>query len=59
MITLNVFRDESDSTLISVYKESSFYIYRTDTNTVIARGINGFEAAKAGANQIRKSHNLN
>ena len=35
-----------------------FYVYRTDTNQVLARGINGFEAAKDKANQLRKSMNL-
>jgi hypothetical protein len=39
-------------------EDSTFYIYRTDTNAVLARGIHGFEAAKARANQIRKTHNL-
>ena len=35
-----------------------FYVYRTDTNQVLARGIIGFEAAKDRANQLRKSLNL-
>jgi hypothetical protein len=35
-----------------------FYVYRTDNNQVLARGINGFEAAKDKANQLRKSMNL-
>lgn len=35
-----------------------FYVYRTDTNQVLARGITGFEAAKDRANQLRKSLNL-
>ena len=39
-------------------EDSTFYIYRTDTNAVLARGIQGFEAAKERANQIRKSHGL-
>jgi hypothetical protein len=39
-------------------EDSTFYIYRTDTNAVLARGIQGFEAAKARANQIRKTQNL-
>ena len=39
-------------------EDSTFYIYRTDTNAVLARGIQGFESAKARANQIRKTHNL-
>ena len=39
-------------------EEHSFYVYRTDTNAVLARGIQGFEAAKERANQLRKSHGL-
>ena len=58
MITFKDFRNKTDNILLSIYEESTFYIYRTDTNAVLARGINGFEAAKARANQIRKSHNL-
>ena len=43
---------------LTLDEESTFYIYRPDTNAVLARGIQGFEAAKERANQIRKSHNL-
>ena len=43
---------------LAVSEEHSFYIFRTDTNAVLARGIQGFEAAKAKANQPRKSHGL-
>lgn len=39
-------------------EESTFYIYRTDTNQVLARNIQGFENAKAAANEIRKKLNL-
>jgi len=39
-------------------EEHSFYVYRIDTNAVLARGIQGFEAAKERANQLRKSHGL-
>jgi hypothetical protein len=39
-------------------EDYTFYIYRTDTNAVLARGIQGFEAAKSRANQLRKSHGL-
>ena len=35
-----------------------FLIYRTDTGSVLARGIYGFEAAKAKANEIRKRYGL-
>ena len=58
MITFKDFRNKTKNILLSIYEESTFYIYRTDTNAVLARGINGFEAAKARANQIRKSHKL-
>jgi hypothetical protein len=39
-------------------EDYTFYIFRTDTNAVLAKGIQGFEAAKARANQLRKSHGL-
>ena len=39
-------------------EDYTFYVYRTDTNAVLARGIQGFEAAKSRANQLRKSHGL-
>ena len=39
-------------------EESTFYIYRTDTNQVLARNIQGFENAKAAANEIRKKLKL-
>ena len=35
-----------------------FLIYRTDTGAVLARGIYGFEQAKAKANEIRKRYGL-
>ena len=41
-----------------VNENHSFYVYRADTNQVLARGLDGFEAAKSRANQIRKQHNL-
>ena len=43
---------------LAIEEEHSFYIFRTDTNAVLARGIQGFEAAKSRANQLRKSHGL-
>jgi hypothetical protein len=39
-------------------EQSTFYVYRTDTNAVLARGIKGFESAKEKANQLRKSQGL-
>ena len=58
MITFKDFRNKTNIILLSIYEESAFYIYRTDTNAVLDRGINGFEAANARANQIRKIQNL-
>lgn len=43
---------------LAVSEAHSFYIFRTDTNAVLARGIQGFEAAKSRANELRKSHGL-
>ena len=43
---------------LAISEEHSFYIFRTDTNAVLARGIQGFEAAKSRANELRKSHGL-
>ena len=42
----------------AISEDHSFYVYRTDTNAVLARGIQGFEAAKSRANELRKSHGL-
>jgi len=39
-------------------EDYTFYVFRTDTNAVLAKGIQGFEAAKARASQLRKSHGL-
>jgi len=44
---------------LAISEDHSFYIFRTDTNAVLARGIQGFEAAKSRANELRKSHGLN
>jgi hypothetical protein len=41
-----------------IQEELSFYVYRSDTNGVLARGILGYEAAKERANQIRKQQGL-
>lgn len=35
-----------------------FYIFRTDNNQVLARGIEGFENAKQAATSLRKKHGL-
>jgi len=39
-------------------EESTFYIFRTDTQTVLAKGIKGYEQAKNTANRFRQSMNL-
>jgi len=39
-------------------QETKFYIFRTDTNQVLARGIEGYDAAKERANQLRHHHGL-
>jgi len=41
-----------------LFEDSTFYIYRTDTNAVLAAGIKGFEAAKRRASELRKSLGL-
>lgn len=38
--------------------ETTFYIFRTDNNAVLARGVDGYEAAKARANALRKQYGL-
>lgn len=38
--------------------ESTFYIFRTDNNAVLKKGIQGFENAKNEANSIRKKYGL-
>ena len=44
--------------VLHLKEDSTFYIFRTDNNAVLARGIQGFEAAKSKANELRKSHGL-
>lgn len=39
-------------------EESTFYIYRTDTNSVLVRGVQGFEQAKKRASDLRKRYQL-
>lgn len=39
-------------------RETRFYIYRTDNQQVLARDIEGYDAAKAKANHIRHQLNL-
>ena len=58
MITFREFRRRCELALERLDEENTFYIYRTDTNAVLARGIKGYEAAKDRASQIRQSHKL-
>jgi len=39
-------------------EESTFYIFRTDTQTVLAKGIKGYQQAKDRANRFRQAMNL-
>ena len=39
-------------------EENTFYVFRTDTQTVLVRGIVGYEQAKERANRFRKALNL-
>jgi len=48
----------SKSTLNQLLENYKFYVYRTDNSQVLARGIEGFDAAKEKANQLRKSLKL-
>ena len=43
---------------VAISEDHSFYIFRTDTNAVLATGVLGFEAAKSRANELRKRHGL-
>jgi hypothetical protein len=56
-------RDMSRSAILcesveALAEESTFYIFRTDTRTVLAKGIKGYEQAKNSANRFRQSMNL-
>jgi hypothetical protein len=58
MIAFKEFRQRCKYAQKMLHEENTFYIYRTDTNAVLARGIKGYEAAKERASQIRQSHKL-
>ena len=42
----------------NIGEENTFYVFRIDTQTVLAKGIQGYEAAKERANHFRKAMNL-
>ena len=44
--------------LIDLSEATTFYIYRTDNNSVLAHGLNGYDAAQNKANQLRKQLGL-
>ena len=41
-----------------IAEENTFYVFRTDTQTVLAKNIKGYEQAKNRANRFRQSMNL-
>jgi len=43
---------------VELAEENTFYVFRTDTQTVLAKGIRGYEMAKNRANRFRQSMNL-
>ena len=53
-----VLREQRYQTRLALLEDLSFYVFRTDTNAVLARGIQGFEAAKSKANDLRKQNGL-
>lgn len=54
----SVVKEQRERNQLSLLESLSFYVYRSDTNAILARGIIGFEAAKAAANKIRKAQGL-
>jgi len=56
-ITLREFQEKCLSGQ-ALSEEYSYYIFRTDTNAVLARGVSGFDAAKEKANELRKKFGL-
>ena len=43
---------------LSEERDTTFFIYRTDTNAILARNIRGYDAAKEKASAIRRSQKL-
>ena len=54
----SVLREQRYQTRLVLLEGLSFYVFRTDTNSVLARGIQGFEVAKSKANDLRKQNKL-
>ena len=42
----------------NIAEENTFYIFRNDTQTVLAKGLKGYEQAKNRANRFRQAMNL-
>ena len=57
-VVQSVLREQRYQTRLALLEDLSFYVFRTDTNAVLARGIQGFEAAKTKANDLRKQYGL-
>ena len=51
-------REQRYRVRLNLLENLSFYVYRTDSNAVLARGIDGYEAAKTRANDLRKQYGL-
>ena len=51
-------REQRYRVRLNLLENLSFYVYRTDTNAVLASGIDGYEAAKTRANDLRKQYRL-
>ena len=55
---MNDYRKGNLLALIDLSEATTFYIYRTDNNSVLARGLNGYDAAQNKANLLRKQLGL-
>ena len=54
-ISLKIFLQKAKTIFKEQYlNETTFYIFRTDTNQVLARNVDSYDSAKEMANQIRK-----
>ena len=51
-------RSGSQCEAVELAEENTFYVFRTDTQTVLAKGIKGYEQAKNRANRFRQAMNL-
>ena len=51
-------REQRYRVRLNLLENLSFYVYRTDTNAVLASGIDGYEAAKTRANDLRNQFGL-